>query len=378
MGLTHKGGVNIIYTKEDFISDYLYSCGKKSTKQEEEKRVVLGQEIMFEIRTNEYEDNILLLNTVLRVDDYLRTPYSIHMSYPTARSLYTIRLYIMKQGHYITADFWGERHTINPSVEFMQKAGACEGDILIETLSFEDEHYPYIYKTLQNLEVGHLLYNIGFMAEEYGLKYNVNNTFSNTLLLCKEKKNSNNQTDRGNIEKFWERAKMRSSGKYYGGLINFEMNHEDYRYFPYKMDKMQSIFFGSSIENLVKKILFINNGEEYINDEYHLSCSYESLMKEYHYVNFRTQSQFFLIMVKWPQDEVKNYADIIQYIGMLAQEICIENARESIFNRPVKQINQFFWSEVMKQNNLLYNYIPFYGVITGKESNKFSGKRNVL
>lgn len=53
---------------------------------------------------------------------------------------------------------------------------------------------------------------------------------------------------------------------------------------------------------------------------------------------------------------------------MLAQEVCIENAYPIVYNRPIKQVMQNFWKPVLRQTTAFDTYIPFYGVITGKDS----------
>ena len=61
----------------------------------------MGASTMTEERCEPYESNILKLNTVIRTANSAITPYNIHMSYPSARSLYTIKDYLtVKMGKY--------------------------------------------------------------------------------------------------------------------------------------------------------------------------------------------------------------------------------------------------------------------------------------
>lgn len=358
------------YTKEDFEIDYRYSSVQQADgeQQSEDEHMLLGEESMVEIAHSEYEDEILRLNTVLRVDDYKRTPYSIHMSYPTARALYTIQLYMVKQDYLIYKNRWGQDRAMAWFEDARCRLQPKEGDILIELLPFTDDHYPCIYKTLQNLEVGHLLYNIGLLAEQYGCSYLVDNSFPNVALLRQERIAREQARDPERIVRFWKQAILRSSGKYYGGLINFDSDHEMYRYIPKEINRMHAVQFYNEPKELVKTVLLTNDGNAYVNEEYKISCDYVTLTKEYRYVNFRTQSQLLLIMMKWPEQWYENYADLIQYIGMVAQEICIENSQKDVYNRPIKQVLHPFWGPILKQCSSLQDYIPFYGVITGKDS----------
>lgn len=328
----------------------------------------VGTSYQEESINNEYENQVLKLNTVLRVDSYLRTPYSIHMSYPSARSLYTIRLYMCKEESLVTMDLWGKGQGIKMLEEARRMLKPQKGDIIIELLPFTDKHYPCLYKTLQNLEVGHLLYNIGFLAEQYEKKYKVDNTFENILVLRQQEKGRAFAKDADRVDDFWRRAKMRSSGKYYGGIINFDLDYTTWCYTPQNGELMANIEFEEEVRDYVETLLFVNDGKKFISEKYGLECSYAQLMQEYHYVNFRTQSQIVLFIVKLPEDKRENYAGLIQYMGMLAQNICIENSCNLVYNRPIKQVRLPFWQPILEKSERLQGYVPFYGVITGKES----------
>lgn len=364
----HKGGIFIRYTTDDFMADLNFSSGRHDMTQKKEEYLNIGIISGMEIEYQEYEDEILRLNTVLRVDHHMRTPYTIHMSYPTARSLYTIRLYIISQGLLLSKDFFGENIVFKMNSEIWKEIGARDGDIVIQALPFTDSHYPSIYKTLQNLEIGHLLYNIGVVAKIYESRYSVDNAYPGFVLLRQEKKEKKHLCDKREWETFWRKAELRSSGKYYGGLINFDADHENYRYIPRKSERIDSVLFHDIPPEAVETLVLLNNGEAYVNQQQGLVCSYQQLTKEYSYVNFRTQSQIYLILCKSPAGISENYADTVQYMGMLAQEVCIENAHPMVYNRPIKQVKQSFWKPVLQQTTVFDGYIPFYGVITGKDS----------
>lgn len=298
----------------------------------------------------------------------MRTPYSIHMSYPSARSLYTLRMYIAREHSLLTKDFFDNNVLIRISPESWENVSIKEGDIIIETLPFQDKHYPYLFKTLQNLEAGHLLYNISYLAKLYGYKYTVDNGYPTFLILRQILKGSSSLSFRDKLNDFWQQAKLRTSGKYYGGLINFDADYQKYRYEIGCASYQTTLQFQSNPANNVIALPFINTGNAYVNEKYGLTCSYYALSKEYRYVNFRTQTQIYLIPCKTPTANCLNYADVIQYMGMLAQEICINNAQSKVYNRPIKQIAHTFWKPILLQRQDLNAYIPFYGVITGKDS----------
>ena len=122
-----------------------------------------------------------------------------------------------------------------------------------------DNHYPSIFKTLQILEVGHLLYNISLIADIYGYEYELDNDSINILVL-KNKKAGNNYLENNKTIEFWEKAQNRSSGKYYGGLINFDLDYQKYAYSPKGTDETKSIKFNKNIMNSVKTLTFVNDG----------------------------------------------------------------------------------------------------------------------
>jgi len=101
-------------------------------------------------------------------------------------------------------------------------------------------------------------------------------------------------------------------------------------------------------------------------------------MEEYNYLNARTMSQITAFLYKREKGMFVNYAELIQYIGFLAQEVCINNSAVNVYNRPVKQMNFNFWLPIMKQNDIYEEYIPFYGILTGKESESASIQRKTI
>lgn len=365
------------YSEKDLISDMSYFNGNDDKMQKKYKYNEIGEITDEKIYFSGYESQILDLNTVIRVDNFLRTPYSIHMSYPSARSLYTLRLYFFKDGYLLTKDFWKRKEVLKAKSSICVDSNISNGDIIIELKEFNDNHYPSIFKTLQILEVGHLLYNISLIADIYGYEYELDNDSINILVL-KNKKAGNNYLENNKTIEFWEKAQNRSSGKYYGGLINFDLDYQKYAYSPKGTDETKSIKFNKNIMNSVKTLTFVNDGNALVDKNNGLVLYYGYIMKEYNYLNARTMSQITAFLYKWEKGMFVNYAELIQYIGFLAQEVCINNSAVNVYNRPVKQMNFNFWLPIMKQNDIYEEYIPFYGILTGKESESASTQRKII
>ncbi|BDD41040.1 hypothetical protein [Streptococcus ruminantium] len=123
--------------------------------------------------------------------------------------------------------------------------------------------------------------------------------------------------------------------------------------------------FASQLKGIVQRVVLYNNGEYFTDSNGEYVVQYFELNREYYFVDFRTASQYTLLLIKLPpiQDELINY---ILFMGYLAQEICINNAGLGHYNRPVKQVNFTFWKNIL--GDKYKDYLPFYGVITGKET----------
>lgn len=102
--------------------------------------------------------------------------------------------------------------------------------------------------------------------------------------------------DSEEIRKFWHKAMLRTSGKYYGGLINFDTAQKKYCYFLSKSKKLSTIIFMNDFNQNIRVLELVNEGNAYVNEEYGLSVSFDYLMQEYSYVHFRSQSQITLFL----------------------------------------------------------------------------------
>ena len=159
----------------------------------------------------------------------------------------------------MTKDFWKRKEVLKAKSSNCVDSNISNGDIIIELKEFKDNHYPSIFKTLQILEVGHLLYNISLIADIYGYEYELDNDSINILVL-KNKKAGTNYLENNKTMEFWEKAQNRSSGKYYGGLINFDLDYQKYAYSHKGTGETKSIKFNKNIMNSVKTLTFVNDG----------------------------------------------------------------------------------------------------------------------
>jgi hypothetical protein len=80
------------------------------------------------------------------------------------------------------------------------------------------------------------------------------------ILVLKNKKAGTNYLENNKTMEFWEKAQNRSSGKYYGGLINFDLDYQKYAYSHKGTGETKSIKFNKNIMNSVKTLTFVNDG----------------------------------------------------------------------------------------------------------------------
>lgn len=358
------------YTNQDFIADVSFCFRNKDYGIQNPFKSIYMQKLNSHIELNPYENEILKLNQIIRVDSVNRTPYILHMSYPSARSIYKIKMYIVKEDKLCSTDIWGNPITYQIPKEWISDLSGADNSIIIQALPLDEERYVNIQKTLQILEVGHLLYNVTYIASLYGYTISFDNKCPEELVMIKLKQNKKiddlNKIDLS-LKEFWEKAYLRTSGKYYGGLMDFS-NAQDSKYLL-ENHLSHHITLQRDMWKYIKILRFVNNNNgEYSCIEENISVSYEDLSKEYSYVNFRTATQITLYFISKDALFQENIADLIQYIGFLAQDTCINNAKANVYNRPVKQVMHLFWNPILKTNNTISNYIPFYGVLTGKES----------
>lgn len=355
----------MIFNKQDLFCDYSATSNVLKFHQEykflKEEWIFLGEETQI----CEFYKDILNINKIYRVDKNNYSPYQIHKSYPSARSFYLQTIWVCI-GENIFLTYKDENKSYvkfkNDRLNFLDI-----GDIFITSKEIYENKYKSIHNSLILLEIGHILYNIEYISQCYGMKISIDSCEDDFNVVKVRTRRVPNNSNLLSIEKFKLLASFRNSGSYRNKIMNIDSKVKENIYIS-SIDILLKFrdLFQYDFEESVKTLVFINDGTKFINLEFMIIISYEQLNREYYFIDFRTASQYTLFLITKNNKKNIRYTDLLLYMGYLAQEICLKNSKDGVYNRPVKQVIQPFWKNVL--NNLFKDYIPFYGVITGKES----------
>lgn len=358
------------YTLSDYICDYLYiTDGKTFTQPYQSEDNLNWKFISIITQVNKFYETLLFCDKIIRIAPYTYSPYKVHKSYPSARSLYPLKLWVcLSKGYFITNDDKSGKYALfyNDDLTYLSP-----GTVLITNDEINLPIYKSIHKSLEYLEMGHLLYNLFEVYKIFGNSFIIDNSPVNfTALILKEEKDTfkvDFNSVRKKILQFKEKARYRNSGSYYSRINNLD-SHRDKNFFKVELDLQEhymSLFNKKEKCPLIVTYFSNDNNGYFVSDE--IKIPYHKLNKEYNFINFRTCSQFTLISLKKDFFVGKrNFIDEIQYIGFVAQIICLNNSLPNFYNRPVKQVLVKAWN-----NDLLKNQreqaLPIYGVISGWE-----------
>ena len=334
------------YNKRDLFSDYVSTYSEIDTIQE--YRYKEGEwDFKYKkasSKVTDLEKDILNINKTYRTNKNDYSPYLKHKSYPSARSYYPQKIwYSLGKGRFTIYD---DNECCYKVYENKELIDIKKGSVILSTNDIMMEHYKSIHNSLICLEFGHIIYNIERICLLYNCRININSKKFNDYILINI--NDNEKYDSVNIEKLEELYANRSSGSYTKKLINIKGDYNNYNFIP-DSDVTEQFYkiFGYKLDGIVDRIIFQNNGSCYSSNKY--ISEFIDLNAQYHFIDFRTASQYTLFLIKRNLKK-DNLIDYILFIGYLAQEICLENSKESVFNRPVKQVDPFFWQEVIGIN----------------------------
>lgn len=317
-------------------------------------------------KLNSFYEEILFCNKVLRVSDSSDTPYKLHKSYPSARSFYPLKIWIsLGEGLFITNEDLKDKFYVYFNKNLINTK---RNSIIISNESIHYDKYKPIHKTLENLEIGHLLYNLISVCEMYENTYTIDNTDENITKLIAHGEIKDTLIDVEAKKTFDEKSMLRNSGSYFKKIMNLDF-HKIQTFYEISIDleKYYNKYFSKSFEQPLVIDYFFNNKYDGF-DSRLTNIPYYKLNREYDFIDFSTCSQYTLISLKsnFQQNKV-NLANDIQFIGFVAQDICLKNSYYKFYNRPVKQVVPLTWkNEYLGQEAL--GTIPFYGVISGWEN----------
>lgn len=351
--------------KKDMFSDYYFSFYRdnKYIQSEGYKRIEFNYDSDFTEEVSSFYHELMSITDIVRVSDNEFSPYKIHKSYPSARSYYNQKIWLnISKNKFISKDSYS-----NIIKSFSPKDRVLDVeriDLLITTELITLKNYQSINKSLSMLEFGHILYNIHNICNVYGIQIE-NILVKDYGIIVNFFKNKIDIHDVQEIEQIHSLYYLRSSGPYYRGLLNFEESQREC-FFDFQLD-IEDVFkklFHEDLKKYIKILNFKNDGKCFIFEK--ISLEYFELAQEYTYIDFRSCSQFTLFLLDKTVTDMRLIEKLVLFIGYLAQDICLNNARTNVYNRPLKQLlNVGLWRKLDK-NNTIDNYMQFYAVITGK------------
>ena len=344
------------YTIEDLYKDILYcnTESKFSSQQfySDEENIILTK--IKEINIDEFSPEIKILLLPI-IEQPLRnldeTPYVWHLSYPSARSFYTIKGFVGLGNNKVVGKIPGENHLTIFNVNFKVNKNYI---YIIRTREIKENFYIQIHNSLQALEAGHIIGSYYMLANMLKLTF-CKVSFGDSIDVIGFDSFKVENLNKFRLDKLKIKYLYRSSGIYYGMLSNWIKVS---KFKPLKQTELTQIskFFG--IENKYSCYkTFINDGHCYWDDEKYKSLSYENLQNKFSFWDPRYGSALTIFGIRKVDYNINK---VVESIGTCAQIICLNNAKKKFINRPVKQIIPNKWGGVFNCSDI----IPFYGVIS--------------
>ncbi|KGA96622.1 hypothetical protein AJ85_21650 [Alkalihalobacillus alcalophilus ATCC 27647 = CGMCC 1.3604] len=330
----------MILTKNDLLKDISFNYNKFIGTQDLIS-TMNDYTLLGEINSSDISD---FYKEVLKLNDYLKvtgnTKYKLHKSYPSPRSIYPFSIFLAIDGVYIKKDEFSDKYLVYKGIN--EKSDS----IVIEFSDKYPEFYKSIKKTLLLLELGHLLYNIGVISQAYGVSWEVDFNSSNLVLKLK----SNNVLKKHlNLNDFYRKIDLRSSGPftnvYLGNKI--ETKHINYS-LEDSLSIIKNIYGIHNIFNFIDMHIYINeNSTEYKSKKSGNSISYQKLNQIYPYLNFRNNDAFIIFTIKNNYIVEEKLSFLYSGIGIISQNIILNNCCNNKFTRPIKSINLPLIDEIL-------------------------------
>lgn len=344
------------YTKYDFITDYERCSDIAKNTQKFYGTSFFDQLVKkktININKLDYLYQILLMPSYEQPFRSLNfTPYSIHLSYPSARSFYTIRIFLaINSSQLITKVIGTDKVQIFESKKIQLIPNSY---YIVKTNEINKKMYQSIHNTLQVLECGHAIGSIYELANtlDCNLDIKLNDNYDFISLLNKPRLENN-------LTRLHNQYLNRSSGNYYGMITNFENISNIATLDTIQVKKVLNLM--RILPTDINIIYFKNNGNGFYVDNDQHRLSYEWLQLEYPFWDPINGSAITLFEVG------KNInSNIIETISFLSQLLCLKNSNINFINRPVKQVLPLHWRKELHSNDSTYT--PFYALISTKVS----------
>lgn len=346
------------YTIEDLYKDILYCNSKTKFSSQhyycDEENIVLTKIKEININNLSPELKILLLPLMEQpMRNLSDTPYVWHLSYPSARSFYTIRGFVGLGNNQVISKMPGKSQFTIYNVNFEVKKNEI---YIVRTKEVKEEIYVQIHNSLQALEAGHIIGSYYMLAKLLDLKFD-KVSFGRSIDVIKLGSFKAGDLNLFQLDQLKKEYRYRSSGIYYGMLSNW-IKIDKFKAF--KKTELSQISKHFGIENKYCSYkTFENDGYCFWDKEKHKSLSYQNLQNKFSFSDPRYGSAITIFGITKVDGNINK---VVESIGACAQVICLNNAKNNFINRPVKQIIPNKWEHIFSDSDI----IPFYGVISTK------------
>lgn len=287
-----------------------------------------------------------IIHNLLSSNSYIRatgeTSFKIHKGYPSPRSLYPLQLFFsLGEGIFL------KNNEVDTDQHYFKNENLImePGSLVLEVENKYPEYYSHIRKTLSTLEMGHLLYNILYIASVLGINYTLNIAENRILLIHSKKTPITDDIDYIRLEKFNQSCQLRNSGPYRFRILNTSINHNIY---PQQLTRnLNNIctnmyrFFQLDLKNSIQALVYYNDGSgKFIcENQSYSDLSYQKVNKIYPHINFYGVPFFVFFLLDHTVLTDENITGHLLMLGYLAQFVCLQFLGENKFCRPIKSFD---------------------------------------
>lgn len=314
---------------------------------------------------------ISIIQTLLASNSYIRateeTSFKIHKGYPSPRSLYPLQLFFsLGEGIFL------KNNEVDTTQNYFKNENVIiePGSLILEVENKYPEYYSHIRKTLSTLEMGHLLYNILYIANLLGINYSLNIAENRILLINPQSITTTDNINYSRLEKFNQSCQLRSSGPYRFRILNTSIN---YNGSPQKLTRnLNNIctnmyrFFQLESENSIQALVYHNDGSgKFVcENQSYSDLSYQKVNKIYPHINFYGVSFFVFFLLDHTVFTDENITGHLLMLGYLAQFVCLQFLGEDKFCRPIKSFDMNTVESILGIDGA--QYTSYYLLVAGK------------
>lgn len=359
------------FTIKDYIKEISSYYGKKDVSQNfgsncDEYTLLKDMEMPV---TNQIP--LSIIHTLFSANSYIRatgeTSFKIHKGYPSPRSLYPLQLFLsVGEGIFL------KNNEVDADQNYFKNENliVAPGSLVLEVENKYPEYYSHIRKTLSTLEIGHLLYNILYIANLLGMDYTLNIAENRIILIHSKNTYIDDDIYYNKLQKFNQSCQLRSSGPYRFRILNTSINYNNHpKYLTQNLNEIcinMYDFFGIEFKNSIQALVYYNDGSgNFIcENQSYSDLSYQKVNKIYPHINFYGVSFFVFFLLDHTLLTDENLTGYLLILGYLAQFVCLQYVGENKFCRPIKSFDMNTVENILGINGT--QYTSYYLLVAGE------------